>query len=84
MLAMDKIRQIRDLYYHQGIDNISEISRITGFNWKTVIKYIDKEDFNAPPPRPDKEEHEKKLDPYKPIIDGWLIADKKAPRKQRC
>ena len=84
MLAMVQIHQIRDLYYRQGIDNISEISRITGFNRKTVIKYIDKEDFNTPPPEPDQEEdHAKKLDPYKPIIDEWLIADKKAPRKQR-
>ncbi len=84
MLAMEDQHQIRDLYYHQGIDNISEIARITGFNRKTVTKYLDMEDFSPPPPSPAAEnEHSSKLDPYKPIIDGWLIADKKAPRKQR-
>lgn len=84
MLAMEQIHQIRDLYYNQGIDSISEISRITGFNRKTVTKYLDKEDFSPSPPVARKDvEHSSKLDPYKPLIDSWLIADKKAPRKQR-
>lgn len=84
MLAMEQIHQIRDLYYNQGIDSISEISRITGFNRKTVTKYLDKEDFSPSPPVAREDvEHSSKLDPYKPLIDSWLIADKKAPRKQR-
>lgn len=29
------------------------------------------------------EAHESKLDPFKPLIDEWLQADKLAPRKQR-
>ena len=84
MLAMEEKHQIRDLYYHQGIENISEIARITGFNRKTVTKYLDMEDFSPPPPIPEEEtEHASKPDPYKPLIDSWLISDKKAPRKQR-
>ena len=84
MLAMDEVQRIRDLYYHQGITNVSEISRITGYNRKTVVKYLDQEDFSPPPPVPkDEMGHSSKLDPYKPLIDSWLIGDKKAPRKQR-
>ncbi len=84
MLAMEDIQQIRALYYHHGIDNISEISRITGFNRKTIVKYLDMEDFSPPPPASkDDAEHLSKLDPYKPLIDSWLAGDKKAPRKQR-
>ena len=84
MLTMDQIHQIRELYYGQGITNLSEIAKITGRNRKTVTKYIDKEDFSSPPPEPsDDKARTSKLDPYKPLIDSWLIADKKAPRKQR-
>ena len=84
MLAMDEVKRIRDLYYHQGITNVSEISRITGYNRKTVVKYLDQEDFSPPPPASkDETEHSSKLDSYKPLIDSWLIGDKKAPRKQR-
>ena len=84
MLTMDQIHQIRELYYGQGITNISKIAEITGHNRKTVTKYIDQEDFSSPPPKPTEDDsHVSKLDPYKPIIDSWLIADKKAPRKQR-
>lgn len=81
---MDQIHQIRELYYEQGITNISELAKITNFNRKTIVKYIDMEDFSSPPPLPKSDEPKaSKLDPFKPLIDSWLIADKKAPRKQR-
>lgn len=84
MLAMDQIHLIRQLYYEQGIENISEIAKRTGYDWKTVQKYIDMEDFSPSKPNPEEAAgRPSKLDPYKPLIDGWLIADKKAPRKQR-
>ncbi len=84
MLKMDKIHLIRSLYYEQGETNIAEIERITGFNRKTVEKYIDMKDFSEKPPEPlTVRVKPSKLDPYKPLIDSWLIADKKAPRKQR-
>ena len=47
--TMDQIHHIRDLFYVQG-KNISEIASETGFNWKTVKKYVDMDDFNNPPP----------------------------------
>ena len=83
MLAMDQIQHIRHMFYQQD-KNLSEIASETGLNWKTVKKYVDMEDFSSPPPKPESEvTHDSKLDPFKPLIDSWLEADKKAPRKQR-
>ena len=81
MFTMDQIHHIRALYYEQG-RNISDIAKETGYNWKTIAKYIDKTDFNeqkAPP----KQQFCPKLDPFKPVIDSWLDEDKKHHRKQR-
>lgn len=84
MIAMDQIHRIRQLYYEQGMNNISEIARETGFNWKTVAKYVDENDFNEPVPTPtDNSRCYPKLEPFKKFIDQWLEEDKKAPRKQR-
>lgn len=83
MLAMDKIHFIRQLYYEQGKD-IPTIIAQTGHDRKTIVKYLDMTDFNLPEPEPsDPEAICPKLDKYKPIIDTWLLEDKKAPRKQR-
>ncbi len=81
--TMDQIHHIRQLFYQQD-KNISEIASETGLNWKTVKKYVDMEDFNSPSPTLiSKEVHESKLNPFKPLIDEWLQADRLAPRKQR-
>lgn len=81
--TMDQIHHIREMFYAQG-KNISEIASETGLNWKTVKKYVDKEDFNSPPPTPKAGVmRDSKLDPYKPLIDKWLASDRTAPRKQR-
>lgn len=82
MIAMDQIKNIKSLYFEQGM-NLSEIAEETGFDWKTVKKYVDKEDFNVPPPQPKNQPGVSKLDPYKPQIDEWLEEDQYAPRKQR-
>ena len=83
MTTMDQIHRIRQLYFEQGL-NFAEIAATLNLDWRTVRKYVDMEDFNLPEPVPEKEHlHESKLDPYKETIDSWLIADKKAPRKQR-
>jgi len=80
---MDQIHLIRSLFYEQG-KNISEISRETGMDWKTVRKYIDMDDFNPVAPAPASEKVLcPKLDPFKPLIDQWLEDDRQAPRKQR-
>ena len=80
--TMDQIHHIRELFFEQGL-NLSDIAEATGFNWKTVRKYVDMEDFNIPSKnlRPDK--HFSKLDLYKPTIDKWLKEDKNRSRKQR-
>lgn len=83
MLTMDKVHFIRQLYYEQG-KNIPAIIAETGYDRKTICKYIDMTDFNIPEPIvKDPENICPKLDDYKSLIDEWLIGDKKAPRKQR-
>lgn len=81
MLAMDKVHSIRYRYFAEG-EKISHIARTLGLDWKTVQKYVDMDDFNEPPPKPERRLCPK-LDPHKPTIDEWLIEDKQAPRKQR-
>lgn len=83
MTTMDQIHRIRELYYEQD-KNLNEIAIIMGCDWRTVRKYVDMKDFSCPPPTPASVKvHESKLDPFKPLIDEWLRADKLAPRKQR-
>ncbi len=77
---MAQVNRIRELFFEKGL-KYAEISRATGFDVKTVKKYIDMEDFNpkpkAQPPRPSK------LDPFKDTIDGWLENDKQNRVTQR-
>ena len=83
MIAMDKVHSIRQLFYEQG-KSVSDIAAETGHDRKTISKYLDMTDFNTPEPK--KEDPENmcpKLDAYKPLIDQWLLDDRKAPRKQR-
>lgn len=62
---MDKIHSIRQLYYEQG-KTIPEIITETGHDRKTITKYLDMTDFNAPEPvTPDPEGICPKLEPYK-------------------
>ena len=83
MYTMDQIHHIRQLYYEQGL-TVTDVAKTIGCSWRTAQKYIDMEDFSSPIPTPQEEViHESKLDPFKSLIDSWLTADKKAPRKQR-
>ena len=83
MTTMDQIHRIRMLYYEQG-KNLKEIAALMNLDWRTVRKYVDQDDFSPVPPTPEKEEqHTSKLNTFKPLIDSWLTADQKAPRKQR-
>ena len=50
MLTMDKVHFIRQLYYGQG-KNIPTIIAETGYDRKTICKYIDMTDFNTPEPK---------------------------------
>ena len=81
--TMDQIYHIREIYYQQD-KSISQIASEIELNRKIVSKYVDMEDFSSPPPLLEaSEEHESKLDPFKPLNNRWLQADKLAPRKQR-
>lgn len=63
MLNMEEWLLIRELF-HRGF-SISEISRQTGFDRKTIRKYLQQKTIPEPkkcPPRPSK------LDPYKPYL----------------
>lgn len=61
--------------------SLRKISEITGHDFSTVKKYIDKEDFNHEI-RP-KQKRGGKLSPYRNIVRKWLIDDKNAPHKQQ-
>lgn len=83
MLTMDQVHDIRERYYEKG-ENVSQIAATLKLDWRTVRKYIDKEDFNEPAPKTASDQRFcPKLDPFKDVIDEWLVADKSAPRKQR-
>jgi len=60
---------------------VTEISRDLRLDPKTVRKYLAVEDFSPAPPKTHK--MPSKLDPYKPIIDEWLLGDEKVFYKQR-
>ena len=79
MLAQMEVYRIREMREKQG-KGLREISRETGYAFKMVKKYADKEDFSEEIPRRKKGS---KLDPYKPEIDQWLEEDTKVRKKQR-
>ena len=82
MLIMEQIRQVRERYYEGG-ESLSQIAREMNLAWRTVQKYVDKEDFNEQAVLVEKKPVASKLDPHKPLIDQWLMDDKKVNRKQR-
>ena len=82
MLTTTQIHDIRKQYFEEG-KNISEISKETGHDRKTIRWYIEKDDWNTPKPKVLPVAEFPKLDPFKADIDEWLTEDKKAKRKQR-
>ncbi len=79
MLTMTNIKYIRDLFEEKGL-SLREIARVTGYNFRTVRKYVDKEDWSQPVV---KRVRQTLIDKYKDDIDEWLISDINAPRKQK-
>lgn len=79
MLKISQVNYIRDL--HNIGCRISEISRETGVDPKTIRKYISKDDFSEKPPI--KTTHQSILDEHKQTIDAWLEEDKKSWYKQK-
>ena len=84
MLTMTQIKRIKKMYYSKG-KNISKISKATGHNYRTIIKYLEKNDYNneAEIKKEEKRGRPRKIDPVMPIIEEWLMMDKTAPVKQR-
>ncbi|MGH4052528.1 MAG: IS21 family transposase [Clostridium sp.] len=80
MLTMDKINYITAIREFEGL-SLREICRRTGFHFRTVKKYVDKENWSQELVEPKQMESE--LDLLKPIINIWLENDLKIPRKQR-
>lgn len=69
---MSQINRIKDLS-NCGY-RISEISKKTGADPKTIRKYLSQEDFSPVPPVV--QTQPSKLDPFKPVIHEWLDEDK--------
>ena len=66
MLIMDQIRQVRERYYEGG-ESLSQIARDMNLAWRTVRKYVDKDDFNEKSASVvEKKQVGSKLDPHKP------------------
>ena len=80
MLKMIDVKLIRDLKEKKG-KSLREIVRITSYNFRTVKKYVEMEDFSQDPqPR---KVSPTKLAAYYPDIDSWLETDKLHSKKQR-
>jgi transposase len=82
LLTMTEVHNLRKLYFEEG-KSITEISKETGRDRKTVRMYLGKEDWNEVRPGSLAEVEFPKLDSFKVDIDAWLTEDKKAKRKQR-
>jgi len=76
---MPQIQGIRE-QYREG-SSVAELARIYGVDPKTVRKYLKHDDFSPKPP--EKMTKESILDPYKPLIDSWLLEDQGRWHKQR-
>lgn len=79
---MTEIHDIRKLYFEEG-QTITQISRQTGRDRKTIRMYLAKEDWNRAEQGSLPEADFPKLEAFKAEIDDWLTEDKKAKRKQR-
>jgi transposase len=77
---MEQVYRIKNMRKFEG-KSLRKISEITGHDFSTVKKYVNKEDFNHEI-RP-KQRRQGKLSPYRNIVTKWLNDDKKAPHKQQ-
>ncbi len=80
MLTMANAESIRDLFFHKGM-SITGIAEKTGFDRKTIRKYLQQDDWNQELQIAVRKAS--KLDPYKPTIDEWLETDRRTRKKQR-
>lgn len=79
---MTQVHRIRKLFFEEG-KTISQISRETGHDRKTVRECLERETWAPPIPNVTTEPSFPKLAPFKAVIDEWLEEDKRIRRKQR-
>lgn len=79
MISMSKVHSIREMRM-RGL-SISQISRELDISRNTVYKYLKEQDLS--PAMPVSKQRERKLDPYRQVIEGWLDEDRRSWHKQR-
>jgi len=79
---MTQAHRIRNLFFEEG-KTVSQVSRETGRDRKTIREYLAKEDWNVPVPQVTPQPAFPKLAPYKAVIDEWLEEDRNARKTQR-
>lgn len=82
MLKMAQVQYIKHLYENEE-KSLREISRITEHSFQTVQKYAYQEDWSADNLPDIEPKSYPVLGDYIPVVDSWLEADRKIPRKQR-
>ena len=80
MLKMIDVKLIKDLKETKG-KSLREIARITGYNFRTVQKYVKMKDFSENPKV--KKIKPSKLAYFYSTIDAWLESDKQHSKKQQ-
>ena len=77
---MDKQNYLSNLSEYEGL-SLREIAQRSGHNFRTVKKYVDREDWNVEYKL--RKARVSPLEPLKPVIDGWIMEDMKRTRKNR-
>ena len=80
MLDLDRQKYIGNLEQYEGM-SLRAIAKKTGHHIQTVKKYVEKSDWNAGYTA--RKTQVSRLEPLKPVIDGWLAEDMKRKRKYR-
>lgn len=80
MLTMTQVHHIKFLYEDKGY-SLRKIAEETGYDFKTVQKYVNQQDFNVKPEK--RKSVTKKIEAYKEEVMEWLVSDLEMPRKQR-
>ncbi|HTT27614.1 MAG TPA: IS21 family transposase [Solirubrobacteraceae bacterium] len=80
MSRVEQFEQIRRDHVREGL-SIRELAKRHGVHRRAVRQAL--ESAVPPPKRAPESRPAPKLGRYRPVIDAWLEADRKAPRKQR-
>ncbi len=72
--------EIRKAHFGPDAVSIRSLAETFGVHRRTVRQALVSA---VPPPRVVHDRRSPVLDPWKPVIDGWLEADRSAPKKQR-